>query len=447
VDLPEAEVMMEVEVLEISRNKLQQLGIRYPEGATISPTALAGDPLVLADLKAQDSTTLQVTDLPVSIDLKKNVGVSSVLASPRIRARSREKAKILIGQRVPVITTSTVLTTGGNGTSSNVQYVDVGLTLEVEPTVYMDSDVAIKINLEVSNIISSVTVGDSLAYQIGTRNASTLLRLKDGETQILAGLINDQDRRSSSRIPGLGDVPLLGRLFSTNKTDTEKTEIVLSITPRIIRTQPRPTSDNTEFYFGTESSLRSSPLAMSSSNAVAAVAAASAATTVAIAPDAAEAPAADAAADAPVETASADPADQPRERPVLTWEGPAEVKVGQEFDVSLNLSSTAELTNVRSMVRFDPAVFELQRASAGNILSADAGAAIAPVINQRSGRAQFDVTGTPVSGSGSLLNLHFKAVSPRPASMITVQQFAANGADGSAVPTIAPRPVTVVVKQ
>ena len=148
-----------------------------------------------------------------------------------------------------------------NGTNTNVQYVDVGLKLDVEPTIYLDGDVAIKVNLEVSNIVSTVTAGDTVAYQIGTRNASTLLRLKDGETQILAGLISDLDRRTSTHIPGLGDLPLVGRLFGSRKDDAEKSEIVLSITPRIIRAQPRPGSEDTEFWFGTESSLRSAPMA------------------------------------------------------------------------------------------------------------------------------------------------------------------------------------------
>ena len=270
VDVPEPEVMMEVEVLEVTRSRLQQLGIRYPEGVTLTPTPLAGDPLVLQDLRDQDATTIQVSNVSASLDFKKEVGTSNVLASPRIRARNNEEAKILIGQRVPVITnTVTPTTSGASVVTGNVQYVDVGLTLEVQPTVHLDNDVAIKLRLEVSSIIREITSSNSgtLAYQIGTRNAQTVLRLKDGETQILAGLINDQDRRTSNHLPGLGDIPLLGRLFGTRKDDTEKTEIVLSITPHIIRAQTRATSENTEFYYGTESSQRAVPLATSAASA------------------------------------------------------------------------------------------------------------------------------------------------------------------------------------
>ena len=134
-----------------------------------------------------------------------------MLASPRIRVRNREKAKILIGDRVPVINESTQVTATGTAANTNVNYLDVGLKLEVEPDIHSDREVGIKISLEVSNIAREINVGKTLAYQIGTRTASTLLRLKDGETQVLAGLISDDDRKSSNSIPGLGELPVLGR--------------------------------------------------------------------------------------------------------------------------------------------------------------------------------------------------------------------------------------------
>ena len=96
---------------------------------------------------------------------------------------------------MPVITSSTALLSNGTANSSSVQYLDVGLTLEVQPTVYLDGDVSIKVGLEVSSITNTVVVGGTQAYTIGTRNANTLLRLKDGETQILAGLIQDSDTK------------------------------------------------------------------------------------------------------------------------------------------------------------------------------------------------------------------------------------------------------------
>ena len=442
--------MMEVEVLEITRSRLQQLGLRYPEQVSISPTALGADAtsMVLGDFKGQNENTLKVSNTSLTLDMKRTLTSGNILASPRIRARNHEKAKILIGQRVPVITNTVTPTTSQPVVTGSVQYVDVGLSLDVEPTVYMDNDVAIKVNLEVSTIIKEVTAGQSgtLAYQIGTRNASTLLRLKDGETQILAGLINSAERTTADRIPGLGDMPIIGRLFGSKKNDGEKTEIVLSITPRIIRAQPRASSENAEFWYGTESSVRSAPIA-SSSYAAPVSAAAAVVTTTPVAPPAeSAAPSTEAAATteaAPEMSAEAAAV----VRPTLSWEAPSNVRMGESFDVSLLLSSKDAVANIRSAVRFDPAVLELSSADAGTMVPEAARASLRPVINQRAGRAQFDVPSTGIQGDGTLVTLHFRALSARPTTMIAVQQFALAGADGIPMPVAAPRPITLVVSQ
>ena len=455
VDVPEAEVMMEVEVLEITRSRLQQLGMRYPEQVTISPSALGANAtgMVLGDFKGQNENTLKVSNTSLTLDMKRTLTSGNILASPRIRARNHEKAKILIGQRVPVITNTVTPTTSQPVVTGSVQYVDVGLSLDVEPTVYMDNDVAIKVNLEVSTIIKEVTAGQSgtLAYQIGTRNASTLLRLKDGETQILAGLINDAERTTSDRIPGLGDMPLIGRLFGSKKSDGEKTEIVLSITPRIIRAQPRAASENAEFWYGTESSVRSAPIASgyapsTQAPALAAPASAPAAAADPIAPAAEANTTAEVAPDAATANVGADAAPTVP-RPVLTWEAPSNVRMGETFDVTLLISSKDAVSNIRSAVRFDPAVLELSGADAGAIVPEAARAGLRPVINQRGGRGQFDVPSGSIQGDGALVTLHFRALSARPATMIAVQQFAVSAADGTPLPVVAPRPTTLVVSQ
>jgi general secretion pathway protein D len=136
-----------------------------------------------------------------------------------------------------------------------VNYLDVGLRLEVEPTVSLDEEVGIKVGLEVSGIVREITSrSGTLTYQIGTRSAATNLRLKDGETQVLAGLINDEDRKSAQKVPGLGDLPIIGRLFRTERQDGQKTEVILLITPHIVRNLARPAAASMEFTSGTEGS-------------------------------------------------------------------------------------------------------------------------------------------------------------------------------------------------
>jgi general secretion pathway protein D len=155
---------------------------------------------------------------------------------------------------VPVITTTAAAT--GGFVSESVSYLDVGLKLEVEPLIYLEDEVGIKVGLEVSNIVKEIrTVGsNTLSYQIGTRNAATVLRLRDGETQVLAGLISNEDRQTAVRVPGLGEMPLIGRLFSNTTDNRTKTEIVLLITPRLLRQIARPDAASVEFAAGTEAS-------------------------------------------------------------------------------------------------------------------------------------------------------------------------------------------------
>ena len=254
-DLAEPEVMLEVEVLEIGSNRLVELGLRFPDSLAVGLVG-AGGPgtLTLQEWRTGGSELVRFTftDPLFLFLLRQQDGSTKVLANPRIRVKNKEKARVHIGDRVPVITTTAAAT--GGFVSESVNYLDVGLKLEVEPQIHLEDEVGIKVGLEVSNIAREIrTVGsNTLTYQIGTRNAATVLRLRDGETQILAGLISDEDRRSASRVPGLGDLPVIGRLFSQTRENITKTEIVLLITPRVVRTLARPEVRAIEFAAGTE---------------------------------------------------------------------------------------------------------------------------------------------------------------------------------------------------
>jgi len=259
-DMAEPEVMLEVEVLEVSTNRLLNLGIQYPDQISYGIKGAAGaGTATLAELRAGTSNLIQfsINNPALIVNLKEQDGATNLLANPRIRVKNREKAKIHIGDRVPVITT----TSGTTGfVAESVSYLDVGLKLDVEPMVYLGNEVGIKVGLEVSNIVKQVTGAGSsssntLTYQIGTRNANTVLRLRDGETQILAGLISDEDRKSANKVPGLGDFPLLGRLFSSHNDTKNKTEIVLLITPHVVRNITQPAAGKTKFYSGSEASI------------------------------------------------------------------------------------------------------------------------------------------------------------------------------------------------
>ncbi|MEP6886272.1 MAG: secretin N-terminal domain-containing protein [Gammaproteobacteria bacterium] len=473
IDVPEPEVLIEVEVLEIARSKLLNLGITPPSSITATATPTSGavstggaGGLVVADLSRQNSNTIAVSPISVTANALQTVGNTNTLASPRIRARNKEKAKILIGSRVPVITSSTALLSNGTANSSSVQYLDVGLTLEVQPTIYQDGDVAIKVGLEVSSITNTVVVGGTQAYTIGTRNANTLLRLKDGETQVLAGLIQDSDTRNSAGIPGLSQIPIVGRLFGSHNSDREKSEIVLSITPHIIRTQTRPDTDNTEFWYGTESRSRTSPFGAGGGDTGAGAASGSAGTSGGSGPGLpSEGPRLSVSqpvavpvtvpgppvvttnvpgAAAPIAAPPAAAPAGPPPHPIVSVEGPAETTVGQEFDVTVHMSSDIGIAKLRGQVRFDASALQFVSGSPGDLIPSSAGS---PTVDAKAGGAQLNVVATdePIQGDGNLMVLRFKALAARGASSIAAQ-VSAMGPSGGAMANAASQPLSVAIK-
>lgn len=277
LDVADPEVMLEVEVLEVSRNRLTDLGIEFPtqigygliqpglstttivNGVTQTTQSPGGTLAAgVVNLRNHEALVPYVSNPAAILKLRNEDGDSSLLANPRIRVKNREKAKIHIGEKLPVFTTTS---TANVGVSASVNYLDVGLKLDVEPNVTLEDDVVMKVALEVSSIVKEVPgPSSSLAYQVGTRSAATTLRLANGETQVLAGLINDEERSSASRLPGLGQLPVLGRLFSAERGNTSKTEVVLLITPRILRNIVPPPAARTEQSAGTEASVGAGPL-------------------------------------------------------------------------------------------------------------------------------------------------------------------------------------------
>lgn len=445
-DMSEPEVMLEVEVLEIKRSRLLDLGINYPNQLTLSPlpssttnstivgpggTTLTNPttgPLTLADLRNLNSSRLGAAISPLVINLKKEDGTVNLLANPRIRARNREKAKILIGDKVPVITTTSTAT---GFVSESVQYVDVGLKLEVEPNIYLLDDVAIKVSLEVSSIVRELrSSSGSLSYQIGTRNVSTVLRLKDGETQVLAGLISDEARASASKIPGLGDLPVLGRLFSSHSDESQKTEIVLSITPRLVRNLKRPAAE--EFWSGTDAAFRTRPLAlvpmaegsMGRSGAVPVVSVAGDGAAAAMAPSGATAPSAATPAVGGRVGASAGR---------FSWDGPAQVKAGQLFRTALRVKAEGSVGSLPFQLGYDPRSLEVVDVREGDFFKqGGANGNFTSSVDPLTGKVTVDTSSPDADGArgeGTLVNVTFKALAPLPKAEIRLLS-----ASGTSVP-------------
>lgn len=242
-DMIEPEVMLEVEVMEVNRKSLENIGVRYPsqislgvQGSSTANGVTTPTPgrLTIAQLKNFNSGLgiFTISDPALVLNLLQQDTDTNLLANPQIRVKNRIKAKIHVGDKIPVLT-SVANATGF--VSQTVSYIDVGIKLDVEPTILLQDQVSIKVGLEVSNVTDQVrTDSGVLAYTIGSRNANTTLQLKNGETQILAGLFRDDSQNISNKVPGLSKLPFIGRLFTDKNNDKRKNEIVLLITPRIL---------------------------------------------------------------------------------------------------------------------------------------------------------------------------------------------------------------------
>ena len=488
-DSPEPEVMLEVEVLEVQRSNLTEIGIKYPDYLTLTARGTPGATGTASTVTVDDLRNLNgsgiLTSPPLSVgfNLHSGHGDVNVLASPRIRAKNREKAKIMIGDRVPVITNAiTPVATGSPVVTGNVQYLDVGLKLEVEPDVSPDHLVAIKINLEVSSIAKEVpnVQSGTLAYQIGTRNASTVLRLRDGETQVLAGLISDQDRKTTVEVPYLGLVPVIGRLFSSHRDDVSKSEIVLSITPRIVRASKVRDARELEYWSGSETTLRNAPLllkpvgSVSVSSTVAPTSAAVAAPNVQL-PSASGMPAtsvsrarvpivsgslyrnplsAGTAAAAPVappvpaaaangdgEPPVVDVSPQGNEPLTLGWQGPNQAKVGDRISLSINSASGSGLRSLGLLVSYDAAVLKAVEVVEGDLLKqVDPAASFSRTIDQDSGQIVVDLASQATTGGrkGTVATVTFEVIGAAAESAITISRIVPAGAKGEVVSFVTP---------
>lgn len=242
-DLNEPEVMLEVEVMEINRRNLENLGIQYPSqiGVGVQGNARGnggtqpqGGELTLSELRNFNGNlgVFTISDPAIVLNLLHQDTDTNLLASPKIRVKNRDRAKIHVGDKIPVLTS---VASAQGFVSQNVNYIEVGIKLDVEPVIQMQDQVSIKVAMEVSNITDQVTTSTGvLAYTIGSRNANTTLQLRNNETQILAGLFRDDEQKTQRRVPGLGNLPFIGKLFSNSNQDKRKNEIVLLITPRIM---------------------------------------------------------------------------------------------------------------------------------------------------------------------------------------------------------------------
>ena len=426
-DRTPGEVMFEIEVLEVDKTKSLEYGVKFAKqaGAAVVPPGTTAFP----GASALTYTFRQLTDigtgsylfsLPTSIllDFFKQESDARTLANPKIRVVNNKQAKINIGDKVPILlSTTTTLPVGTTGapiqsTATSIEFKDVGVKLTVEPTIHLNYDVTIKLQIEVTRLGDEVILQESpriRQFRFGTRTAETSLTLKDGESVVIGGLIQDEDRKTVTKVPGLGDIPVLGELFKATKRDTVTTDVILTITPRIVRALEAPGVEDQAFWSGTEEAYALKPLFTD----VGGVPRREGRSPAPLAP--AAPPLETPPATGPSPLASATPLPQ---APVALSLRPPDgtVLVGQETMLEVLVANVEALTEGALTVSYDPKVLEFRQALAGEFLKRDGDATATAEVNPTAGTVVVQLKraegAAGVSGAGVLVSLAFAGKAP-----------------------------------
>ena len=258
IDKARPEVVIDVELLEVDRTRLREYGLQLASPASTGPTGVNGvasipDPTTLRDLRNLTQANVFLSNLPsLYFRLLKQDGNTRTLANPQLRTSEGIAATARFGERVPVpVTTFAPIATGGVAQQpiTSFNYENIGVNIDITPRTHHDDEVSLALRIEVSSI-SGTGFGGLPTF--GNRSINTVIRLRDGETNLLAGLIRDDERRVLSGVPGLSDLPIVGRLFAHSKRETQETDIVMTLTPRIVRVLELTEEDLRPFRVGRE---------------------------------------------------------------------------------------------------------------------------------------------------------------------------------------------------
>jgi len=265
IDKARPEVVIDVELLEIDRTRLKEYGLQIASptaDSSTGPTGINGQAdvnrqnLTLRDLRNLTQSDVLLTNVPALFyRLLKQDTNTRILANPQLRTSEGMPAQARFGERVPVpVTTFSPIATGGISQQpiTSFNYENIGVNIDITPRTHHDDEVSLALKLEVSSI-SGAGFGGLPTF--GNRYVSTVIRLHDGETNLLAGLIRDDERRVLSGIVGLSDLPLVGRLFAHNRKETLETDIVLTLTPRIVRVLDLSEEDLRPFRVGRDGDI------------------------------------------------------------------------------------------------------------------------------------------------------------------------------------------------
>ncbi len=254
IDKARPELVIDVELLEVDRTRLREYGLQFATPGGEGGVSTTFDPnragLTLDDLAHLNSSQILVTGLPaLYFRLLKNDAATRTLANPQLRTSEGVPAQARFGERVPIpVTTFAPIATGGINQQpiTSFVYEPIGVNIDITPRMHHDDEVSLALKVSLSNISGSL----NNLPTFGNREITTTIRLKDGETNMLAGLIRDEERTVMTGMTGLSDLPLIGRLFASNRKEVHESDIVLTITPHIVRVLDLTEADLRPFRLG-----------------------------------------------------------------------------------------------------------------------------------------------------------------------------------------------------
>jgi general secretion pathway protein D len=441
LDKAKAEVIVEVAVMQVSRDKMRNLGISPPTsasvalqpnvttnstgtGTTTTNNTSSSNGINLNRLADLNATDFQVTIPPATATALLSDSTTKIIQNPQIRALDGQKASLKIGDRVPVATGSFQPGIGGVGinplVNTQFQYLDVGVNIDITPRVHATREVTLKIALDISAVTSRVNIGGIDQPVIGQRKIEHEIRLRDGEVNLLGGILEDQQTKALSGIPGLAQIPILKYLFSQTNTEHRENEIVFVLVPHIIRGQELSRSNQDILDVGTANALElrhvSKPPAPAQAPAQAPASATPAQTTTAAptqtAPTATTPATAGPATNTP---AVAAPTSAPQGSASFFFDPASLTQAkGSTFTVNVLMSGAQNVYSVPIQVNYDPNLLEVVNVSNGGFLSQD-GQPVALVHRDDPATGSLQITATRppgaggVSGQGGVVTLTFMA--------------------------------------
>jgi len=444
-DKAQPEVVIEIELLEINRSKAHKIGLQpvdlsgnpvYRFGVVADPVSRSDDDRSQGGIRGifpslNDNDFLTIVPA-LAIDFLKEHGDSKQISNPHLRVTSGEKGMIRIGQSIPIVNTSftTPNLSGSAGGTSNFgdqaltsfDYREVGIKINVVPRVHFNNEITLELELEVSSVLSG-----GLQPVLGQRQVTTSIRLKNGETNVLAGLLTNEERKSLVGFPGLMDIPILGRLFSSDEKTVNQTDIILTLRPVIIRGPNITESDSAPYEI---SSLRLSSLySKESAKAHEPVPGGAGEPTWS--------PATNEAAPATEEPdESTYPSDDPDRiaeetaleetpSPAMLAFTPAALDARQDDTLEFNvfITNVDNLNRGEFRIKYDPAILQTETVDIGDFFNSGSGLPhVVPSWDNRTGTISLVVTqrhgAEPFAGAGILASVRFRALAPGSGSLI-----------------------------